>query len=164
NSNSLITLFEKHAIVLIVGCYVYEEDVEYAYIDHCVQSVSVSYFNDEYTLTPDDLSNLFPLLLYSASVVPNSYISNNNGNWESFILARRLYNGITDNKHVNSKIIVLYINENNCYSTLKNNLRKTVLSVTSNASSSRKIFLQEELDTQLESIKEKYAMLTTQSP
>ncbi|CAG8633219.1 4901_t:CDS:2, partial [Racocetra persica] len=123
NSNSLITPFEKHAIVLIVGRYVYEEDVT------VIQSVPVSYSNNEYTLTPDDLLNSSPLLLYFAFVVPNSYIPDNNGNRESFMLARQLYNGITNNKHVDSKIIVSYINKNNRYSALKNNLRKTVLSV-----------------------------------
>ncbi|CAG8783582.1 24789_t:CDS:2, partial [Racocetra persica] len=44
-----------------------------------IQSVPVSYFDDEYTLTPKDLPNSSPLLIYSASVVPNSYIPDNKG-------------------------------------------------------------------------------------
>ncbi|CAG8526147.1 6691_t:CDS:2 [Scutellospora calospora] len=190
NPESLVTPFEKNSILLMVGYYVYEENIEYVTI---IQSVPVSYSNDEYTLTSEDLLNSSPLLLYSASVVLNSYIPDNNGGRESFMLARRLYNGVTNNKQIDSKVIVSYINENNRYNALKNNLKKTVLSVvgrlklesrrllhvlasdiewtyltndsqTSDTSSSGKVSSQGELDTQLESIEEKYVTLTSQFP
>ncbi|CAG8832691.1 25833_t:CDS:2, partial [Racocetra persica] len=64
NPNSLVTSFEKNSIVLMVTI---------------VQSVPVSYSDDEYTLTPEDLPKSSSLLLFSASVIPNSYISDNNG-------------------------------------------------------------------------------------
>ncbi|CAG8561603.1 1946_t:CDS:2, partial [Cetraspora pellucida] len=82
-----------------------------------IQSVTVSYSNDEYNLTSEDLSNSSLLLLYLASVVLNSYIPDNNESRESFMLARRLYNEITNNKLVDSRVIILYINENNHYKT-----------------------------------------------
>ncbi|CAG8854955.1 34298_t:CDS:2, partial [Gigaspora margarita] len=181
------TPFEKNTIILMVGRYVCEDNVT------IIQSVPVFYSDDEYTLTQEDLPNSSPLLLYSASVVPNSYIPNNNGGRESFILARRLYNGVTNNKQVDSKVIISYVNENNRYNSLKNNLKRTVLSVVgrlklgskrlphilasdiewtyptndpqpSNTSTSGKTSSQGELDTELESIEEKYATLTSQFP
>ncbi|CAG8503623.1 17202_t:CDS:2 [Dentiscutata heterogama] len=94
-----------------------------------IQSVPVSYSDDKYTLTQEDLPNSSPLLLYSAPIVPNLYIPDNNGGRESFMLARRLYNGVTNNKQIDSKVIVSYLNKNNCYNALKNNLKRTVLSV-----------------------------------
>ncbi|CAG8450263.1 2944_t:CDS:2 [Cetraspora pellucida] len=142
--------FEKNSIVLIVGYYVYEEDTEYIHIT-LIQSGSISYSDDEYTLTSENLPNSSSLLFYSASVIMNSYIPNNKEGQESFMLARHLYNAVTNNKHVDSKVVVSYMNKNNHYNALKNNLKKIVLSVI-------------ELDIQLESIKERYAMLTSQSP
>ncbi|CAG8746129.1 5093_t:CDS:2, partial [Dentiscutata heterogama] len=68
NSDSLVTSFEKNSIVLMVGHYVCEDN-----------SVSTFYSDDEYTLTQENLPNLSPLLLYSAPVVPNLYIPDNNG-------------------------------------------------------------------------------------
>ncbi|CAG8567921.1 12804_t:CDS:2, partial [Dentiscutata heterogama] len=164
NSDSLVTPFKKNSIVLMVGCYVCEDNIEYITI---IQSVPVSYSDNEYTLTQEDLPNSSLLLLYSAPVVPNSYIPDNNKGRESFMLARHLYNGVTNNKQIDSKVIVSYLNENNCYNALKNNLKRTVLSVigcdaqASNTSSSRTTSSQGELDTQLESIEEKYAILTS---
>ncbi|CAG8681759.1 15894_t:CDS:2 [Dentiscutata heterogama] len=162
NSDSLVTPFEKNSIILMVGHYVYEDNVT------IIQSVPVSYSDDEYTLTQEDLPNSSPLLLYSAPLVPNSYISDNNGGRESFMLARRLYNRVTNNKQIDSKVIVLYLNENNRYNALKNNLKRTTYPTsdpqTSNTSSSRTTSSQGELDTQLENIEEKYAALTSQFP
>ncbi|CAG8494098.1 3494_t:CDS:2, partial [Cetraspora pellucida] len=192
NPDSLIMQFEKNSIVLIVGHYVYEEDTKYVHVT-LIQSVPISYSDNEYTLTPENLPNSSPLLFYSAPVVTNSYIPDNKGGRESFMLARCLYNAVTNNKHVDSKVIVSYTNENNHYNTLKNNLKKTVLSVIghlkvgskrlphilasdiewtyatndpqpSDTSSIRKPSSQTELDTQLESIEERYATLTSQSP
>ncbi|CAG8669683.1 2899_t:CDS:2 [Gigaspora margarita] len=123
NPDSLVTPFEKNTIILMVGCYVCEDNVT------IIQSVPISYSDDEYTLTQENLPNSSPLLLYSASIVLNSYIPNNNGGRESFMLARCLYNGVTNNKQIDSKVIISYVNENNRYNSLKNNLKRTVLSV-----------------------------------
>ncbi|CAG8665222.1 3723_t:CDS:2, partial [Dentiscutata heterogama] len=73
-----------------------------------IQSVPVSYSDDKYTLTPEDLLNSSPLLIYSAFVIPNSYIPDNKGGQKSFM----------------------------------------------------KVSLQEDFDTELDNIKEKYATLS----
>ncbi|CAG8763931.1 34141_t:CDS:2, partial [Gigaspora margarita] len=128
---------------------------------------------------------------YTASVVQGSYCPDNEGGRESFILTRRLYNGVTNNKHVPSNVIVSYANENNWYNAIKNNLQKTVLSVigrlkigssrvpyivasdiewtyltnesqSSSSSSKEKSRSREELDTQLDNIEKKYATLFSQ--
>ncbi|CAG8617006.1 7782_t:CDS:2 [Dentiscutata erythropus] len=60
----------------------------------------------DYVLTPEDLPSSSPLLIYTATVVPDSYIPDNQGGRESFVMARRLYNGVTNNKNVESKVII----------------------------------------------------------
>ncbi|CAG8570268.1 5602_t:CDS:2, partial [Dentiscutata heterogama] len=57
----------------------------------------------DYVLTSEDLSSSSPLLIYTATMVPNSYIPDNQGGQESFVMARRLYNGVTNNKNIKSK-------------------------------------------------------------
>ncbi|CAG8790728.1 28275_t:CDS:2, partial [Dentiscutata erythropus] len=78
--NSLIVPFEKNCILLFTGRYVYE-DLEYVTL---VQTVLLSYSEGDYVFTPEDLPNSSPLLIYSAPVVPNSYIPDNRGGRESF--------------------------------------------------------------------------------
>ncbi|KAF0496506.1 hypothetical protein F8M41_020948 [Gigaspora margarita] len=94
-----------------------------------IQTIPVSFSDTEYVPTSSDLLYSSPLLLFSALVVQSSCCPDNEEERESFILARYLYNGITNNKHVPSNVIVSYANENNQYNTIKNNLQKTVLSV-----------------------------------
>ncbi|CAG8735051.1 21266_t:CDS:2, partial [Gigaspora margarita] len=188
NSESLILSLEKNSIVLMIGRYVYEENTEYIVL---IQTVPISFSNDTYVLTSTDLPYSSPMLQFSAPVVQNSYHPNNEGGRESFMLTRRLYNGVTNNKHVLSNVIILYVNENNHYNALKNNLQKTVLSVigrlkiesfnilhiiasdiewtySNNESQSsgtlgkEKSRFYEELDNQLNSIEEKYATLSSQ--
>ncbi|RIB20642.1 hypothetical protein C2G38_2178835 [Gigaspora rosea] len=91
--------------------------------------VSISSFERDYVLTSEDLPSSSPLLIYSAAVIADSYIPDNQGSKESFMMARQLYNGVTNNRNVESKVIVSYKNKNNRYSAMKNNLKKTVLSV-----------------------------------
>ncbi|KAF0431394.1 hypothetical protein F8M41_005406 [Gigaspora margarita] len=83
----------------------------------------------DYVLTPEDLPSSSPLLIYSATVVVDSYIPDNQDGQESFMIARQLYNGVTNNRNMESRVIVFYKNENNRYNAMKNNLKKTVLSV-----------------------------------
>ncbi|RIB00184.1 hypothetical protein C2G38_2235252 [Gigaspora rosea] len=51
-----------------------------------VQSVSISSSEEDYVLTPEDLSSLSPLLIYSAGIVADSYIPDNQGGRESFMM------------------------------------------------------------------------------
>ncbi|CAG8816443.1 30849_t:CDS:2 [Gigaspora margarita] len=69
----LITTLETNSIVLIVGCYVFQ-DTEYLTL---VQTIPISTSTDEIEITSDNLSNSLPLLLYSVSIVFNSYFSDN---------------------------------------------------------------------------------------
>ncbi|CAG8746689.1 14148_t:CDS:2, partial [Dentiscutata erythropus] len=94
-----------------------------------VQTVPISFSDNEYILTPPDLSHSSSLLLFSAPVVQGSYHPATNGGRESFMLSKHLYNGITNNKQVLSNIIVSYTNKNKHYNALKNNMQRTVLSV-----------------------------------
>ncbi|RIB09806.1 hypothetical protein C2G38_2207795 [Gigaspora rosea] len=117
--------FQKISIVLLIGCYVYE-DAEYVTL---VQTILISSSERDYVLTPEDLLSSSSLLIYSAAIIADSYISNNQSSRESFMMARQLYNGVTNNKNIESKVIVSYKNENNRYNAMKNNLKKTVLFV-----------------------------------
>ncbi|RIB20430.1 hypothetical protein C2G38_2179366 [Gigaspora rosea] len=54
-------------------------------------------------ITPDDLSHSLPLLLYSAPVISNSYFSDNEFGRESFMLFKKLYNGVTSHINIESK-------------------------------------------------------------
>ncbi|RIB09298.1 hypothetical protein C2G38_2268224 [Gigaspora rosea] len=91
--------------------------------------VLISSSEGDYVLTPEDLLSSSPLLIYSATIVVDSYIPDNQSGRKSFMMARQLYNGVTNNRNVESKVIVSYKNENNRYNAMKNNLKKTVLSV-----------------------------------
>ncbi|CAG8833638.1 8313_t:CDS:2, partial [Gigaspora margarita] len=101
NTESLVTSLEKSSIALIIKRYV-----------ALIQTVPVLFSNTEYAFTSADLSYSSPLLFFSASVVQSSYCSDNEGEKESFILTRRLYNSITNNKYVPSNVIIFYTNKN----------------------------------------------------
>ncbi|RIB27450.1 hypothetical protein C2G38_2029369 [Gigaspora rosea] len=189
SSESMVVPFEKNSIVLLIGRYAYK-DAEYVTL---VQSVSISFSEGDYVLTPEDLLSLSPLLIYSAAVVTDSYIPDNQGGRESFMMARQLYNGVTNSRNMESKVILFYKNENNRYSAMKNNLKKTVLSVIgrlkigskkfphilasniewtyvsneplpSSTTINAKGISEIEFDEDLNGIEEKYATLTSQVP
>ncbi|KAF0385401.1 hypothetical protein F8M41_011471 [Gigaspora margarita] len=71
-----------------------------------IQTIPISFSDNEYVLTSDNLPYSSPLLLFSAPVVQGSYCPDNEGGRESFVLTRRLYNGVTNNKYVPSNIIL----------------------------------------------------------
>ncbi|KAF0432880.1 hypothetical protein F8M41_005133 [Gigaspora margarita] len=126
-----------------------------------VQSVLISYSEKNYILTPEDLPSSSSLLVYFAPVVQNSYIHDNRGGQESFILARSLYNAFTNYNYIDSKVIISYINKNNCYNALKNNLSKWVYQLLLLKTWTNKDFIyhhywklssQREIDTNLENL------------
>ncbi|CAG8471451.1 15677_t:CDS:2 [Dentiscutata erythropus] len=121
---TLIADFEKNSIVLMIGHYVYE-DTEYLTL---IQTVPISFFANDTLLTPKDLLYASPLLLFSAPILQNSFLSLD-GNKECFILTKRLYNGVNNHKNIETKITVSYDNSNNRYDIIKNNIKKTVMSV-----------------------------------
>ncbi|CAG8816550.1 630_t:CDS:2, partial [Gigaspora margarita] len=134
-----------------------------------VQIVPISSSEEDYILTPKDLLS----------------------GRESFMIVRQLYNRVTNNRNMESKVIVSYKNKNNRYNAMKNNLKKTVLSVIDHLKISSKKFLhilasdiewtyvsndplpsstttnvkeisEVEFDEYLDGIEEKYAILTLQ--
>ncbi|CAG8461834.1 2328_t:CDS:2 [Racocetra persica] len=107
-----------------------------------VQSVSIFHSDDKYTLTPEDLLKSSLLLLFLASVVTNSYILDNNSGQLKLSLKKLLHILASDIE----------------WSYLTGNLQP------SNTSPSGKTSSQGELDTQLESIEEKYVALLSQLP
>ncbi|CAG8612817.1 13979_t:CDS:2 [Dentiscutata erythropus] len=185
--DSLIADLEKNSIALMIGRYVFE-DAEYLTL---IQTVPISTSTDDVEITPDDLPYTSPLLLFSAPVVPNSHFSNNEFGRESLMLSKKLYNGVTGHKNIESEVIVSYTNQNGRYNALKDNLKKTVLSVigslkigakkmlhiiatdiewnyagneqTSDNSNKGKAKAQNDLNNHLESIEEKYTKLNSPS-
>ncbi|CAG8850633.1 30886_t:CDS:2, partial [Gigaspora margarita] len=182
---TLIADFEKNSIVLMIGRYVYE-DAEYLTL---IQTVPVSSSANDALLIPEDLPYASPLLLFSAPVFQNSFLSLD-GSKECFILSKRLYNGVNNHRNIEAKITVSYDNSNNRYDAIKNNIKKTVMSVigqlrigkkntphiiasdiewnyagtdskASNVSSEGKQKSKQDFDTLLESIEEKYAAMNS---
>ncbi|CAG8727781.1 26084_t:CDS:2, partial [Racocetra persica] len=96
-----------------------------------------------------------------------SNFSNNDLGIESLMLSKKLYNGITRNKNIKLEVIIFYSNQNGHYNTLKNNLKKTVLSnYASNeqspeTSNKEKGKAQNNINNYLDTIKEKYAKLSS---
>ncbi|CAG8456432.1 44421_t:CDS:2 [Gigaspora margarita] len=116
------------------------------------QKVPISCSESDYILAPEDLFDSSLLLIYTASIVPNSYIPNNRGGRESFIIARHLYNG-----H-------LKLRPKRLPHILASDIEWAYLSDDSQpltAFSAAKVVSQEEIDTHLNSIEEKYATLTS---
>ncbi|CAG8729677.1 28790_t:CDS:2 [Dentiscutata erythropus] len=152
---TLITDFEKNFIILMIGHYL-----------TLIQTVPISSSANNALLTPEDLSYASPFLLFSAPILQNSFLSLD-GNKECFILTKRLYNGVNNHRNIEAKITVSYDNLNNQYDAIKNNIKKTVMSVigqlkiASNVSSEGKQKSKQDFNTLLESIEEKYVAMNS---
>ncbi|KAF0508522.1 hypothetical protein F8M41_018746 [Gigaspora margarita] len=83
NTESLIANFEKNSIVSLI------------------QTVPI-FAQSDLLCTPEDLPYAFPLLIYLAPAVTNSYKSNNDIGRHSFILSKKLYNTVTGQKGIDS--------------------------------------------------------------
>ncbi|KAF0478123.1 hypothetical protein F8M41_024102 [Gigaspora margarita] len=113
--------------------------------------------------TLEDLPYAFPLLIYLAPAVINSYKSNNDMGRQSFMLSKKLYNAVTSQKGIDSDVIVSYANANSHYDLLRDSLKKTILSSyasnepqLSNSSLNGKSKLHKEFNNQLDVIEEQY--------
>ncbi|CAG8761343.1 42493_t:CDS:2, partial [Gigaspora margarita] len=149
---SLITELEKNSIVLMVGRYMLE-DTEYLTL---IQTVPISTSSNEIEITSDDLPYTPPLLLFSVPVIPNSYFSNNEYGRESLMLYKKLYNGITGYKNIESKVKdwyqkMLYIIALDIEWNYAGNEQ------TSDNSNKGKTKAQIDINNHLESIEERYA-------
>jgi hypothetical protein len=94
-----------------------------------IQTVPIFHSSDDSANVPEDLPYTSPLLIYSAPAVTNSYKSNDEVGRQSFLMSKKLYNGVTGKKNVESNVIISYTNPNGRYNSLKDNLKKTILSV-----------------------------------
>ncbi|KAF0544530.1 hypothetical protein F8M41_002678 [Gigaspora margarita] len=125
-AETLISDFEKNSIVLIIRRYIYQNNIEYVCL---VQTILVFSFHNGSACIPDDLPYAFPLLMYSAPTITNSYKANDNVGHQRFMLLKKLYNPITGQKAIDSNVIVSYTNINGRYDSLKNSIKRTVVSV-----------------------------------
>ncbi|CAG8726451.1 4081_t:CDS:2, partial [Dentiscutata heterogama] len=80
SSETLIEEFESNFIVLIIGQYVYDENIEYI-------TVPILYFPDDSTIKIEDLPYSYSLLIYSAPAMINSYQTNDEVGRQSFMLS-----------------------------------------------------------------------------
>ncbi|CAG8772360.1 26195_t:CDS:2, partial [Racocetra persica] len=62
SSETLIDDFEKNSIVLIIGQYVYNEDIEYNYTNNINESQTLSSSNKRKEKTCDELNNQLDLI------------------------------------------------------------------------------------------------------
>ncbi|CAG8770798.1 15563_t:CDS:2, partial [Gigaspora margarita] len=108
--------------------------------------------------------------MYSALTITNSYKANDNVGCQSFILSKKPYNPITGQKVVDSNMIVSYTNVNGHYDSLRDSLKRTVVSShSSNESQSSiltmnaKLKTRKELNSQLNLIEEQYSTMGSQA-
>ncbi|KAF0552789.1 hypothetical protein F8M41_021031 [Gigaspora margarita] len=109
--------------MLMIGRYVYHDNAKFLGL---IQTIPVTSTSDS-TCSPEDLSNAFSKLLYTALVVTNSYKCNNNIGRQSFILSKKLYNPVNGQKGIDSNMLVSYTNANGRYDFLKDSLKKSVV-------------------------------------
>ncbi|RIB26425.1 hypothetical protein C2G38_2030215 [Gigaspora rosea] len=147
STDSLIIEFEKNLIVLMIGRYVYHDNAEFvsfstlpictfplSLIDltsrlqlGLIQPIPATSTSNS-TCSPEDLLNAFPLLLYTAPAVTNSHKCNDNIGRQSFMLSKKLYNPVNGQKGIDSNVLVFYANANGQYDSLKDSLKKSVVS------------------------------------
>ncbi|KAF0524632.1 hypothetical protein F8M41_015086 [Gigaspora margarita] len=142
-AETLISDFEKNLIVLIIGRYIYQDNIEYVCL---VQTIPVFSFHNGSACTPNDLPYAFPLLMYSAPTITNSYKANDNVGRQSFMLSKKLYNPVTGQKAINSDVIVSYTNS---YPSNESQSSSLIMNA--------KLKTHKELNSQLDLIEEQYS-------
>ena len=90
--------------------------------------ISSTTIYDDDNLTLEDLPESPPLLIFTSTIEDRSFVENDNGK-NSFIMTKRLYNGVNKNKDVQSKVFVSYNNEGGRYDCLKSVIKKGIFSV-----------------------------------
>ena len=90
--------------------------------------ISSTTIYDDDNLTLEDLPESPPLLIFTSTIEDGSFVENDNGK-NSFIMTKRLYNGVNKNKDVQSKVFVSYNNEGGRYNCLKSVIKKGIFSV-----------------------------------
>ncbi|RIB06714.1 hypothetical protein C2G38_2216364 [Gigaspora rosea] len=103
NSDTLIVDFERNSIVLMIGRYVYHQNAEYLSL---IQTIPLSSPQTDSDCVPEDLPYTFPLMIYFAPAITNSYKCK---------------------KGIESDVIMFYTNANGRYDSLKEGLKKSVI-------------------------------------
>ncbi|KAF0399868.1 hypothetical protein F8M41_009649 [Gigaspora margarita] len=140
SSEFLVMPFKKNSIILMIGRYAYE-DAKYIIL---VQTVSISSSEGDCVLISEDLLSSSPLLIYFATVVADSYISDN----QVLSVIGRL--------KIGSKKFFYILASDIEWTYVSND--PLLLSTTTNAKEISEV----EFNKQLDGIEEKYAMLTSQ--
>ncbi|RIB01583.1 hypothetical protein C2G38_2230399 [Gigaspora rosea] len=79
--------------------YVYYQNIEHLGL---IQTVPLSSPHRDSTYAPEDLPYSFPLLLYTAPALANLYKINDAIGRQSFMLSKKLYNSVTNQKSIES--------------------------------------------------------------
>jgi len=85
--------------------------------------ISSTNIYDDDNLTIENLPENPPLLIFTSTIEDGSLVENDNGK-NSFIMTKKLHNGVNKNKDVQNKIFVSYNNEGGCYNSLRNVVKK----------------------------------------
>ncbi|RIB02239.1 hypothetical protein C2G38_2228369 [Gigaspora rosea] len=100
--------------------------VDFEEILSLIQTVPLSSPQTDSDCVPEDFPYTFPLLIYSAPAVTNSYKLNDAIGRQSFMLSKKLYNPVTGQKGIESNVIMSYTNANGRYNSLKESLKKVL--------------------------------------
>ena len=90
--------------------------------------ISSTNIYDDDNLTIENLPENPPLLIFTSTIEDGSLVENDNGK-NSFIMTKKLHNGVNKNKDVQNKIFVSYNNEGGRYNSLRNVVKKGAFSV-----------------------------------
>src|SRR5437588_8712325 len=99
--------------------------IYYLILNKKLALISPTTIYDDDNLTLEDLPESPPLLIFTSTIEDGSFIENDNGK-NSFIMTKRLYNGVNKNKDVQSKVFVSYNNEGGHYDRLKSVIKKGI--------------------------------------
>lgn len=75
----------------------------------------------------EDLPCQDPLVIFTGAADKDYFVGNERSG--NFVLRRKLYSPLTKSKSVDSEVFVTYVDENNRYKQIKNNLIKSIISV-----------------------------------
>ena len=91
-----------------------------------IQSTNI--YVDDDNLSLEDLPEHSPLLMFS-SPVEHGFLMESDNDKHSFIMSKKLYNGVKKSKDVKNRIFVSYNNEGGRYNHLRKNIKRGIFSV-----------------------------------
>ncbi|CAG8719850.1 16541_t:CDS:2, partial [Racocetra persica] len=145
NTKTLVIDFKKNSILCLI------------------QTIPISSPHPDFQCTPEDLPYAFSLLLFTTLAITNSYKINTSIGRQSFMLSKKLYNPVTSQKGIESDVIVSYTNPNRHYNSLKDSLKKSVVSAVGRLKLNLTKKSAKEFNSHLDIIKEQYATINSQT-